>query len=115
MPRLPDSIAPSLYVETRPCARPLTTHPSFRPRPPPRPSVALTKDGTRLVFSSNLGWIRLIETATGTEITTDGWPVAPRKRANDTNPEREYDPIIFSSPVVDARGYVFIAAEVIQP
>mmetsp|Transcript_34570 Transcript_34570/g.80102 ORF Transcript_34570/g.80102 Transcript_34570/m.80102 type:complete len:265 (-) Transcript_34570:258-1052(-) len=62
-------------------------------------------------MSSNLGWIRQFETATGAEITTDGWPIAPRERANDTNPERTYDPIIFSSPVIDSRGYVYIAAE----
>ena len=64
-----------------------------------------------LVFTSNLGWIRKLDPASGAELVADAWPVAPARRANDSASPLAGDPIVFSAPLVDAAGTVYVAAE----
>jgi len=65
-----------------------------------------------LIFTSNLGWIRKFDPATGAQLTDGQWPISPARRANasSTRPLRG-DPIIFSAPLIDAGGTVYISAE----
>ena len=64
-----------------------------------------------LVFTSNLGWIRKLDPASGAELVADAWPVAPARRANGSASPLAGDPIVFSAPLVDAAGTVYVAAE----
>ena len=75
--------------------------------------VAVTPDD-ELIFASNLGWIRKFDPATGVELTDGHWPIEPARRANVSAaaalPLRS-DPIVFSAPLVDADGTLYISSE----
>ena len=50
---------------------------------------------SEIVFTSNLGFIRLFDPSTGTQLTYGKWPISPTRRANASASPVRSDPKIF--------------------
>ena len=66
---------------------------------------------SEIVFTSNLGFIRLFDPSNGAQLTYGKWPISPTRRANASASPVRSDPKIFSAPLVDADGTIYVSSE----